>query len=228
MRTQMNLCIPLSQALYHDYSSHSRICQWPSWRPAFVYHGELGLITSCLFSVIVNYAPSSSSVSWIILDNTSEGKWPEGRGYRGIWISQEIYSCNLLKRLWTIPVTPWFLLPYWLAHQCLSLPLSPPHHSFFHMLPLSLSFLCYLSLFLMLPTSLSHAAYLSFLPYPLSLKLENFCTFLQSPFINKGKKIKSNSNPCFISLFSLSSLTWILSIWKCLPWHPYQFLINWP
>ena len=42
------------------------------------------------------------------------------------------------------------------------------------------------------------------------------------------KKIKPNINSCFISLFILSPLTWILSISKCLLWYPHQFFLPKP
>lgn len=62
----------------------------------------------------------------------------------------------------------------------------------------------------------------------LALKLDQFCIFLhQNPFINKVKKIKPNTSSCFISLFTLSSLSWILSVCKCFLWYPHQFLIHW-
>lgn len=95
--------------------------QQSSWCSGFLQCGELSLITSCLFWALSNFAPCSSSVSRPILDNTREGKWSGGRrGYHGIWISQEISSCNIFKGLWTIPVTSWLFFPYWLVHQCTS------------------------------------------------------------------------------------------------------------
>lgn len=101
--------------------------QQSSWCSGFLQCGELSLITSCLFWALSNFAPSSSSVSQPILDNTREGKWSGGRrGYHGIWISQEISSCNIFKGLWAIPVTSWPFFPYWLVHQCWSFPLPLP------------------------------------------------------------------------------------------------------
>lgn len=86
-------------------------------------------------------------------------------------------SCNILKDLWTISVTSWFFLPYWLAHRCRSFPLllCPLLSLFLNLIPLSYH---------------SH----------LALKLDHFCTLPQSPSINVVKKIKPNTNSCFISL----------------------------
>ena len=123
-------------SLPQSHKPLSCIFQRPSWCSGFHQCGELGLITSCLFRVLSNLAPSSSNVSQTTLDNTTERKWSGGRrGYRGIWISQEISSCNIFKGLWTISVTSWFFLPYWLPHRWWSFPLLPPPRSLFLTLP---------------------------------------------------------------------------------------------